>query len=119
MSTWVNRNPFIFLGGLLALWLGVFSISFYASSVGAPAPSYPAPLPPSQHDEHLLALDRAGIEAAYREQVTLLFKNWMNDPSTHQPNRALTGLRNAAKAYVEAMDGANRREEQLRTRQQR
>ena len=77
-------------------------------------------LPPvirSQYDQRLLALDIAGIEAAYQEQVKLLFMNWMKDPNVGQPRRALTGLRNAAKAYIEAMNGAKQREEELRVRE--
>ena len=71
------------------------------------------PLQRSQYDKRLLALDMAGIEAAYQEQVKLLFMNWMKDPKVGQPHRALTGLRNAAGAYIEAMNGAKQREEEL------
>lgn len=116
MFRWVDRKTFLVLSALLSFWFAVFSVGDLVSSRSAPAPSYPAQLPASEHDAHLLALDRAGIEAAYSEQVKLLFKNWMNDPSAHQPSRALTGLRNAAKAYIEAMDGANQREEKLKQR---
>lgn len=72
------------------------------------------PMQRSQYDQRLLALDMAGIEAAYQEQVKLLFMNWMKDPNVGQPRRALTGLRNAARAYIEAMNGAKQREEELK-----
>lgn len=112
---WVERNPFAFLIGLLSLWASVFAFGYFASLQGAPS-NIPSTLPPSKYDERLLALDRQGIEAAYSEQVKLLFKNWMNDPNIHQPQRAITGLRNAAKAYIEAMDGAIKREEEFKGR---
>lgn len=115
MTVWVERNPLLCLFGLLGFFFVMFSLGFLASSRGAPA-AYPATLPSSEYDEHLLALDRAGIEAAYQEQVKLLFKNWMNDPSSHQPQRAITGLRNAARAYIEAMDGAKKREQEFKQR---
>lgn len=116
MSTWINRNPFIFLGMLLALWFSVFSIGFYASSVGAPAPSYPAPLSPSEYDARLLALDKEAIEAAYREHVQRLYSTWMKD-ETGQPARAVTGARQAQRAYIDSMNAIKRREEELRPRQ--
>lgn len=74
------------------------------------------PLQRSQYDQRLLDMDIAGIDAAYQEQVRLLFKNWMNDPNVHQPQRALTGLRNAARVYIEAMNGAKQREEEFKGR---
>jgi hypothetical protein len=80
----------------------------------APLPGHPLPdLQRSQYDERLLALDREAIEAAYREQVQHLFAIWMKD-DTGQPVRVITGVRKAAKAYIESMDGAARREREIR-----
>lgn len=114
MSNWVNRNPFLVLGGLLGLWFAVFCIAFNTSSGRAQV--IPPLVPPSEYDRRLLELDREAIDAAYHEQVKLLFKNWMNDPNVKQPGRAITGLRNAARAYIEAMDGAKKREQELKAR---
>jgi hypothetical protein len=99
---------------IVLLLLAVFG---YLTGRWDEAGGAPLPVPPlvrSKYDERLLALDREGIEAAYRAQVTLLFQNWMKDPDVGQPHRALTGLRNAARAYITSMDGAARREEEIR-----
>jgi hypothetical protein len=112
MSAWIDRNPFVCLSGLLGFLLGAFFVGFFASSEGAPAQPLP-PLQRSQYDERLLVLDREAIEAAYREQVQHLFAIWMKD-DTGQPVRVITGVRKAAKAYIESMDGAARREQEIR-----
>lgn len=109
MNAWVERNPFSFLGGLLGLWCIVFLFGFFAS-LGA-APNYPPLLSPSAYDDRLLALDKAAIEQAYSGHVTRLFEGWMKD-DTGQPARALTGVRQAQRAYIASMDAIKRREEE-------
>lgn len=115
MSAWVNRHPFAFLGGLLILWFSIFLVGLFASSEGAVS-SIPPPLPPSDYDARLVALDKEAIDQAYREQVQHVFGVWMKDPDSNQPNRALTGVRNAQRAYIASMDAIKRREEELRRR---
>jgi hypothetical protein len=103
----VNASGRVVIGCLLAL--GIFVIS-----EGAVYP--PPPLPPlerSQYDDHLLVLDRDALEDAYHKQVEFLFQTWMKDP-TGQPDRALTGIRKAARAYIDALDGAKAREEEIK-----
>lgn len=111
MSTWIERNPIVVLFGLVAALLGIFVIAFVASSHGATPPDYPVPLAPSAYDDRLLALDKEAIEAAYREHVTRMYAGWMKD-DTGQPNRAITGVRQAQRAYIASMDAIKRREEE-------
>src|SRR3954469_14522731 len=67
-----------------------------------------APLPPSKWDDKLLTLDEAALEQAYRQHVVNMFLIWMKD-SAGQPTRALNGVNQARRAYVEAMDEIERR----------
>jgi hypothetical protein len=113
MSAWADRNPFVFLGGLLVLWFSVFLFGFFASLQGAPAPSYPPPLSSSEYDERLLAIDKEAIDAAYREHVQRMYSGWMKD-DTGQPARAVTGVRQAQRAYIASMDAIKRREEEMK-----
>lgn len=110
---WAYRNPFWFLSGLLALWFTTFSVAFLASS--GVAQNIPPQLPPSAHDARLIALDKEAIEAAYREHVQRMYSGWMKD-DTGQPTRALTGVRQAQRAYIASMDAINQREEKLKQR---
>lgn len=111
-STWVERNPFAVIVGLLALLLGIFFIAFTAASYGA-VPSYPSLLPPSQYDARILALDTEAIEAAYREHVQRMYSGWMKDDAG-QPARAITGVRQAQRAYIASMDALKRRQEEIK-----
>jgi hypothetical protein len=62
----------------------------------------------SIYDDHLNTLDREAIEDAYRNQITHLFQTWMKDEQG-QPKRALTGHRQARKAFLESMAAIDRR----------
>lgn len=118
MSAWVERNPFIVALGLLTCLLSIFLVFFLASSQSASAPTqapYPTLLPASEHDGRLLVLDKEAIEAAYREHVQRMYSGWMKD-ETGQPTRALTGVRQAQRAYIESMSAIKKREEQLQLR---
>lgn len=68
---------------------------------------YP-PLEHSAYDERLSALDREAIEVAYKNRITALFETWMKD-ATGQPMRALTGARQARRAYVGSMNAIEQR----------
>lgn len=114
MATWVDRNPFLVIIGLLGFLLGTFFVAYTAASQGA-APLYPPAVPPSQHDARLIALDAEAIEAAYREHVQRMYSGWMKD-ETGQPTRALTGVRQAQRAYIASMDAIKRRQEELKAR---
>lgn len=113
MSTWAERNPIVVLFSLLSCLLGVFVIAFVAASHGATPPNYPVPLPPSQYDDRLLVLDKESIEAAYREHVQRMYSGWMKD-DTGQPARAVTGVRQAQRAYIASMEAIKRREEEIK-----
>jgi hypothetical protein len=109
MTTWVERNPFSVFIGLLAFLLGIFGVAFVAASQPATTP----PWVPSEYDARLLALDKEAVDAAYREHVQRLYATWMKD-ETGQPYRAVTGARQAQRAYVRSMDAIKRRQEELK-----
>lgn len=113
MSRWVDRNPFLALGGLLSLWLAVFCAGFIVSSGWTQV--VPPLVPPSEHDARLVALDKEAVEAAYRDHVQRMYSGWMKDDAG-QPTRALTGVRQAQRAYIASMDAIKRREQELKTR---
>jgi hypothetical protein len=60
-------------------------------------------------ETRMIAIDREAIDAAYRQQVTALFLNWMKDESG-QPGRALHGVERARDAYTRSMEAIDRRE---------
>jgi hypothetical protein len=65
----------------------------------------PMPVPEEMVNKYaarLAQLDEEAIEAAYKEQIQLLFAGWMKD-ATGQPERALNGAVNARNAFVAAM----------------
>jgi len=70
-------------------------------------------VPLSKYEDRLIALDRAALDEAYREQIHHLFAVWMKD-DTGQPGRAVVGARKARKAYEDAWDGIERREQMLK-----
>jgi hypothetical protein len=73
------------------------------SAVSAPAPS--------KFDKELIGLDKDAIRQAYHEQVVRLFAVWMKD-ETDQPRRALNGINQARRAYIESMTVLEQKEEQ-------
>jgi len=92
------------------LWTGallvvVVSVLLLAPDRAAP-PSFDVPL---EYHDRLLALDKAAVEAAYTQQVVHLFGTWMKD-ETGQPERMTKGIRQAQRAYVEAMKALEQRE---------
>jgi hypothetical protein len=72
------------------------------------------PLDP-RHEQKFIELDRAAIEAAYRDQIMHLFEVWMKDDSG-QPDRAVKGARQARKAFASSMDAIDERERELKQR---
>jgi hypothetical protein len=70
-----------------------------------------APTEPTKYDAQILVLEREAIDEAFREQMKTLFIIWMRDES-RQPERALTGARQARSAYVRIMQAFERRQEQ-------
>ena len=58
--------------------------------------------------EDLRTAMRAGIDQAMRRQTQRMFENWMKEPNAaDQPDRAVSGMRNAVRAYVGARKVAN------------
>jgi hypothetical protein len=70
-----------------------------------------APVPPSKFDKDLITLDKEAIKQAYHDQVVRLFAVWMKD-ETDQPRRALVGINQARRAYIESMTALEKREQQ-------
>jgi hypothetical protein len=94
---------------LAAMVLGWSLTLFLVLSEGEGAPQ---PLAASPYDEVLIGLDRAALEQSYIHQVDQLFGVWMRDP-TGQPARALKGVRQAKKAFIDAMTAIDKRETEL------
>jgi hypothetical protein len=67
----------------------------------------------SKYDDRLLALEKEAADNAYRSQIEHLFAVWLKD-DTGQPKRAVSGARNARKAYIDVMRAVEKREEDLR-----
>jgi hypothetical protein len=86
----------------VALSVGVtLVVDDYLRARGAEAQE-PPPAIAAKYATRLDQLDTEAIEGAYRDQIMHLFENWMRDPSG-QPARAVTGARNARRAFVAAM----------------
>jgi hypothetical protein len=82
-----------------------------AMAVAATATKEPGSVMPlvcvdSETREDLRLAMRAGIDQAMRTHTARMFENWMKDASG-QPDRAITGMRNAVKAYAGARKAAN------------
>ena len=63
----------------------------------------------SKFDARLIALDKEALDEAYKSRVLHLFEVWMKD-ETGQPGRATVGVRQARRAYIEAMTKVEERE---------
>jgi len=63
----------------------------------------------SKFDGRLIGLDKQALDEAYKERVRHLFEVWMKDESG-QPGRAIVGVRQARRAYIEAMTKVEERE---------
>jgi hypothetical protein len=100
-----------YLWALLTLIIAVALAFILLSSAKDDSKSegYP-PRQSSAYDRKLLRLDRAGVDAAYRSRVALLFQNWMTDTTAASQDRALRGHRNAQKIYIEVMTGIDARD---------
>jgi hypothetical protein len=95
----------ITVAGAMLVIIVALMISHTADLAQVPLP----PLTHSKYDERLTTLDREAVDEAYRTQIVHLFLVWMKDDRA-QPQRAMVGLRNARKAYVDAMMGIEARE---------
>lgn len=103
-------------------WLGPLAIAYLLLpffllilNLRSAAQSIPPALPPSEFDARIVTLDKEAIEAAYRDHVQRMYSGWMKD-DVGQPTRALTGVRQAQRAYIRSMDAIKQREQELRTR---
>ena len=63
----------------------------------------------SRFDGDLIELDKEAVKQAYHDQVVHLFAIWMKD-ETGQPGRMTVGVRQARRAYIEAMTKIEERE---------
>jgi hypothetical protein len=72
----------------------------------------PLILPGTVYDRKILELETEAIEAAFKVQIEHLFQTWMKDESG-QPGRAITGARQARKAFIGAMTEIDKAREKL------
>ena len=70
-----------------------------------------------KYEGRLLELERAAIDDAFRAKITQLWTVWMSDDKG-QPARAVNGAAQARKAYAASMTELDRRENDLRSKQQ-
>jgi hypothetical protein len=70
----------------------------------------------SKYDEKLIELDRQAVEDEYNAAVRGLFRVWLHNTISGQPVKAGKGAEIARKAYIEAMDAIDRREQELKRR---
>jgi hypothetical protein len=90
-------------------WLLTLSgLLLFATSV-LPQRVQEEPFGPSPYDPHLIEMDRAALDEAYRSQLTKLFGVWMADEH-HQPQRAIAGANKARRAYIAVMREIEARE---------
>lgn len=106
MWNFIRHNP------TLLACLIVIPLAFMLSRCDS-AVSEHAPLPVSVFDERLEQIEREALDEAYRGQIMHVFEVWMKD-ATGQPARALTGARNARRAYVDAMTEIEKRSQKNR-----
>jgi len=72
------------------------------------------PLEYNRYDEQLIVLQREALDQAYRDKIAQLFSVWLRDP-TGQPERAVTGARQARKAYIDVMKAIEKHERDIQT----
>lgn len=83
-----------------------------AQTILQPGQTELQPLALSKYEQHIIELDRAAVDDAYKNQITHLFQTWMKDESG-QPKRAETGARQARTAYVRSLDAIEARQRRL------
>jgi len=98
---------------LLAVALaGYLTGGWYVTSEDFVLASAEEPFIPSKYDERLIELDKEAIDNAYREQVEHLIAVWFRD-ATGQPARAVNGVKQARKAYIDMQKALEKREEDI------
>lgn len=123
MRDWIERHPY----GVLAIVIVILLLAFIAGYIlsvgqagGAPAPKTTREFinqPLSKYERKFLDLDRGAIEQAYLDQIKHLFEIWMRD-DTGQPARAVTGAKQARKAFEQTMDAIDQREQNWKQQQE-
>jgi hypothetical protein len=93
------------------LWMlaVLFGLVLFAAVVLPPRAAEESAPQPSPYDQHLVELDRAALDEAYRMQLAKLFGVWMADDHG-QPARAITGANRARRAYIAVMHEIEQRE---------
>jgi hypothetical protein len=89
----------------------LFALAAFGYFIGGWDEAQGEPLLPSKFDKELIALDKEAIKQAYHDQVVRLFAVWMKDEHD-QPRRALVGINQARRAYIESMTALEKREQQ-------
>ena len=93
-----------------AMALG-FAVVLAYGLIWAAEPAEPAPvadLPKSDYDDRILMLEEVAIEEAFKQQIIHIFSVWMKD-DTGQPARAVTGAKQAERAFIGSMEALERR----------
>jgi hypothetical protein len=89
--------------------LFVLPLAFLGGYLASAQPPSSSALPASKWDDQMIQLDKQALDQAYVDQLQHLFMIWMKDESG-QPNRAITGARQARRAYIEVMNEIEKRE---------
>jgi hypothetical protein len=101
---------------ILAL-IGWLSGGWDESSDGFVTASADEPLIASKYDDRIIELDKEAVDNAYVAQVQHLIATWFRD-DTGQPTRALKGVGQARKAYIDMQRAIEKREADLRKLQE-
>jgi hypothetical protein len=104
MRNWIEERPYLAFFIVICALALAFLVGYYVSPAKGQASSE---LPPvgtfvgrsSPWDTRIVALDKEALDNAYRDQIERLFSVWMKDDA-NQPERAITGARQARRAYI-------------------
>jgi hypothetical protein len=107
MRDWIDSHPYVTFFLLCCVLIAAGVLGYLASTSGARGQASSEKLPPvgtfigrsSPWDTRIVALDKEALDNAYRDQIEKLFSVWMRDDSG-QPERAITGARQARRAYI-------------------
>lgn len=113
-ATFVIIIIILFILALIGWLSGGWEESSSESFVTASAEE---PLIASKYDDRIIELDKEAVDNAYIAQVQHLIATWFRD-DTGQPSRALKGVGQARKAYIDMQKAIEKREADLRKLQE-
>jgi hypothetical protein len=103
----MRTDTLIAIAAFLAVLILIAVLSFLTRDVGAAQD-----LQSSKYDSYLIQKDKEALDAAYHNQLLLLFSVWLKD-DVRTTERVSNGLRIARRAYVTAAEQIERREREL------